>query len=46
VLTVEPGSEARWSTQRAMLLRRLDELGYRVDSDLEAVVGFGAIAAR
>lgn len=46
VLTVEPGSEARWSTQRAMLLRRLDELGYRVDSDLEAVVGLGAIAAR
>lgn len=37
VLTVDAGNEAAWLAQRRALLRRLDERGYRVDSDLEPI---------
>lgn len=35
VLPVEPRNEASWLEKRRALLRRLDDGGYRVDSDLE-----------
>ena len=37
-LTVDAGREASWSARRQALIRRLAELGYRVDSDLEPVL--------
>jgi hypothetical protein len=43
LLGVDARREASWRLQRWSLLRRLDERGYRVDSDLEDDGGYGRV---